>query len=217
MTKKWSIVLGAAVVLGSIGFVHSSILRSLAACLVADDTPIHFQYVAILDGQNQPDGDRSLDAAVKVFHENSLRGIVLFEGPQNRLVKLGCIPSFDAFCRSALQSFGVPTQSVTSISCDGSLDFQIASAVRQWLVENPKSTICLLCGQFRSGYIRSGLDAALDSEQATRVCVRGLPDRRFDEANWWKKPFGLQRIRFCVYSADSRLVLRSKAPNASAL
>lgn len=73
-----------------------------------------------------------------------------------------------------------------SVACgEGDSYRAVAGTLAAWLRDHPGDRVLLLCSQFRSGHVRHALDSVLDPAQSGQVRLRPLPDRRFDEINWW--------------------------------
>jgi hypothetical protein len=188
--RRWLIaaILGAVMVAL---FGHAAILRHLAGFLVVDEIDRPYQYVALLDWEGVPDGDRSCDIAVELARAHSCP-VLLVESRHTRLVEIGVLPSFAAICRRELATRGVGPSSVSTTRTDGDDDWATARCLRAWLAAAPDETIVVLCGRFRSAHVRHLFDTVLDPHSAARVAVRGLPDRRYDETNWWTSRTGLK-------------------------
>jgi hypothetical protein len=180
--------------------LHVPFLRWCARFLVAEESYDNCQYIGILEWYNRPDGDRCYDAAAEIHRQRPAASILVVEARRNRLVEIGALPSFEQLSRRELQARGVPQQSIRVIHSDGDDDWATVRAVRNWLTEQPATSVLLLCAGFSSAHLRYAFDVTLDPAEAARVRVRGLPDRRFDQTNWWTsrsgiKAFGNEWIR----------------------
>ena len=177
-------------------FLHAPLLRCLAGLLI-DDEPIgDYQYVGVLEWYGNPDGDRCCDVAVELCRRRPSCGVLLVESRRGRLVEMGILPSFETFSRRELKARGLPPKVVSVIHSDGCDDWATARALRAWLADRPNASLVLLCGSFRSAHLRYVLDAVLDPSQAARVRIRALPDRRYDETNWWTSRDGIKAFGF---------------------
>jgi hypothetical protein len=197
-SKRCVVLLGVVVAVAWL--VHALFLRGLAGFLVVDETPGDFQYVCILDGYLGPDDDRCYDSAVNLFRQKSPCGVLVVEPRLERLVETGVLPSFETLSRRELQTRGLPQNAVSVVRSDGYDDWATARALQVWLADRPDASVALLCGRLRSAHVRYALDAVLDPAGAARVRLRALPDRRFDETNWWTsrdgiKAFGIGWLR----------------------
>jgi hypothetical protein len=215
--------------------VHGFLFRGVARLLVVDEPVDRFQYVAISGRDDAPDGDRCFDEAVALFHQNPSCHILLIRPAPTRLAETGILASFETLGRRELAARGLPQNAIQSISSDGHDDWAKARALRAWLLDRPTATVVLFRDRLGSAHLRYVLNIVLDSPQAARVRLRALPDRRYDETNWWLsrcgyKGFGmawlLQFRAWCTggdhqppprYSADDyehnlRLTLLEAAP-----
>jgi hypothetical protein len=198
--RRKAIIAGIAAALVVGLALHGPLLRSLAGPLIADDPVGDYDYVGILQWYNGPDGDRCYDAAADLCRRRPSCQLLLVQSRSNRLVELGILPSFIALTRRQFESRGLPWKSPTILRHNGNDDWATARAIRSWLADRPNVTVVLLCGGFRSAHLRYALDTVLDPTQAARVRVHPLPDRNFDDTNWWKsrngfKGFGTEWLR----------------------
>ena len=91
-----------------------------------------------------------------------------------------------------MKARGLPPRTVAVIRSDGYDDWATARTLRAWLADRPNASLVLLCDRFQSAHLRYVLDAVLDPSQAARVRIRALPDRRYDETNWWTSRDGMK-------------------------
>jgi hypothetical protein len=193
--SKW-LAAGAVAIAAAALLFHSPLLRCLAGLLIADEPVGDCQYVGVLEWYGRPDGDRCYDVAAELCRSRPSRGLLLVESGRSRLVEMGVLPSFEAISRRELKTRGPLPQTVSVIASDGFDDWAKARALRAWLADRPSGSVVLLCGAFRSAHLRYVLDAVLDPTQAARSRVRPLPDRRFDETNWWTSRDGIKAFGF---------------------
>lgn len=180
--------------------VYASVLARVAGCLVVDEPANKVQYVCVLDWYDAPDGDRCYDVAVDLHGRQPDCSVLLIESRPQRLIETGVLPSFEMLSRRELEARGLSRQSVAVTRSDGQDYWATARALRAWLANRSDATAVLLCEEFRSAHVRYALDIVLDPATAARVRVRGLPDRRFDQTNWWMsrdgfKAFGVGWLR----------------------
>jgi hypothetical protein len=193
--RKWLAAVAVGIVAATAIF-HATLLRGLAGFLVADGPAGDFQYVGILDGHGLSNGAWYYDTAAKLRRQKPACGFLIVQFRRNRLVETGVLSSFDAFSRRALEVRGVPPQTISTITSDGYDDWAEARALQTWLADRPAASVLLPCGRFGSAHLRCVLHAVLDPEQAARVQVLGLPDRRFNETNWWTTRAGIKAFGF---------------------
>jgi hypothetical protein len=165
-------------------FWHGAILRGMASVLVADQGQQDAKFVLVVDG------DRRYDAAAALYREDPSRRVVLIEPYPTRLVQVGALPSFEAISRRELHARGVPEEAVTVIPGKARTAWEETRLLRSWLKEHPDAQLLLLCDRFGSSYRRHVLDSTLPAGEAARVRILALPDRRYDETNWWKSRRG---------------------------
>lgn len=177
---------------------HAPLLRMSAKCLIADDALGQCSYVGLLVWHNYPDGDRSYDVAAQWYHQCSSRPAkILVIAPRlNRLEQLGVVATFEALSRRQLQLRDVPRNAISTMYSDSNDDWATARALKRWLAAHPDDSLALTCDAFRSANLRSALNAVLNPPQSARVRLRPLPDRRFNETNWWKSRDGYKAFGF---------------------
>ena len=193
--RKWTVVLVAglaAVVL----LCHAPVLRGLAGFLVADESAGPFEYVGLFNFDHEPDGRYSCDAAAELYRSESVGGILLIDNRSDRLIETGGLPSFETLVCNTLEPQGVSLEAVKATRSDGFDDWAKARAIRAWLSDRPNATLLVFCDRFRSAHVRYAIDTIVDSSAAARVGVRGLPDRRYDETNWWTSRVGIKAFGF---------------------
>jgi hypothetical protein len=193
--RRWMIVL-AVVVAATVALFHAPLLRGLAGFLIADEPAGAFQHVALLGVDHMPDGDRSCEAAVKLCSKKAVRGIVLVDSRSDRLSEMRILPSFETLVEKIVQPQGVTEESISLARSDGFDDWARARAIETWLADRPDATLLVLCDRFRSAHLRRAIDLSLGPSAAACVGVRGLPDRQFDETNWWKSRVGIKAFGF---------------------
>ncbi|MEN6558714.1 MAG: YdcF family protein [Thermoguttaceae bacterium] len=191
------------VVLAGLAF-HGPALRMSAQRLLANEPLGRFSYVGLLHWNHGPDGDRSYDAAAQLYREQASRPIhvLVIASRPDRLEQLGIVTPCDAFSRRQLASRGVPSEAVATIQTDGNDDWAVAQSLKRWLAAHPDDSLALMGNAFRTAALRSALNAVLDRDESVRVRIRPLPDRRFNETNWWKsrdgyKAFGWNWLLGC--------------------
>ena len=184
----------ALAVLAIAWFLHPPLLRGLAGLLVVDEPAGEFDYVAISGTEYGPSGDRCYDVAAQLCHERPARHIVVIEPYPSRLVASGILPSFESLSRRELEARGVPASTVTVLTGKARNHWQAAHMLDAWLAERPNASVLLLSGSLGSAHLRHVLDTVLSPRHCNGVRIRGLPDRRHDETNWWRSRSGLQAI-----------------------
>jgi len=185
----WRAALVAAV-LATAWLAYPHVLPLAGGLLVVDEPCSDFSHV-LLGG-----GDHRFDIAAELYRKNPSRRLVLIEPCPSRLVRNGIIPSFENICRRELNARGVPNEAVELIPGEARNAWAAARLLRQWISDHPDARLLVLCNRFASRRQRSVLDAVLGPEDAARVFIRGLPDRRYHETNWWQSRCGAREFVF---------------------
>jgi hypothetical protein len=180
--RSWGRGLLVALVLGAClyGF-RAPVLRSIAGYLVVDQPAATADYLLIL-----PDADRRYDHAAQLYHAGSATSILLVERRPKRLERMGFQPTFEAMSQRELTARGVPANAITVIPGKARTDWERARCLRDWLREQPPVRVLVLGDRFGGRKLRYILDQVLETEYASRVRLRALPDRSFDESDWWQ-------------------------------
>jgi len=192
----------AAGVLVCLWFARGPLLRGLARVLIVDQWNEQADYLLLFGG------DHCFDMAAHWYHEEPSRMILLVESRPERLVRTGVLPSTEETCLRELESRAVPRRAVEVIPGEAAHVSEAAELLGEWLHQRPDARVQVLCERFDSRRCRLHLDAALRPADAARVSVRGLPDRRYDETDWWTsrrgfKEFGLKALALGYsWSAD---------------
>jgi hypothetical protein len=92
--------------------------------------------------------------------------------------------------RRELLARHVPPEAVTVLRGEPCNDWATAGALAAWIGDHPGRCVLLLCDQFHSGQMRRAMDAALEPKAAAAVHVSALPNRVYDDTNWWTRRGG---------------------------
>lgn len=192
--RRGTVVCIAAIVLAAV--CHAPLLRVAAGLLIVDEPqPPAPAYVLVCSG------DRRCDVAADLYRRRAAEGVLLVEEHPPRLVREGIVPSREALAQRLLADRRVPQDIVTIIPGLARNEWQAARLLAGWIQERPDAHIVVLCDRFDSRRQRHVLAAALRAEQKGMISMRALPDRRFDERNWWKSREGLKAFFKCAVSA----------------
>jgi hypothetical protein len=93
--------------------------------------------------------------------------------------------------REVLQSRGVPGSAIEIIPGHARTEWHAARLLDRWLQQHPDATIAILTERFHSRYFGRVLYSGLGEAERSRVHLRALPDRVYDESNWWQHKEGL--------------------------
>lgn len=162
------------------------ILQGLAWILVVDQQPQQIDYVLI------GGGDGCFDEAARLYRQRPSRRVLLMEPPPGRLVRLGILPTVESASRRALEARDVPPEVVEVIVWKAGDPTTRTQRLQAWMKDHPHVRTVYLCERFASRHVRCLLDWRLAPEAAAHIAVRGLPDRRFDETNWWRSRRGVK-------------------------
>jgi hypothetical protein len=157
-------------------------LRTFAKGLVVDESLEGTNTVLLVQAV---DGDRGLDEAAALYHAGTAARIIVIDGPPRRTTRMGITKSFGTIARGALADRRVPTDAIVMLHAQTRSEWGTARVLAGWLHDCPGARVRGLCSQFSSRRIAHVFATALDDANARRVSWRSLPDRRFDETNWW--------------------------------
>jgi hypothetical protein len=180
LTRRLAFLVVLAIgVLVALAVFHSAILRGCARLLIVDQTGGPVSHLVLVDG------DRRHDLAADFVRGNPAGRILLIEAGPNTLVECGILPADEVLDRLALVERGVPDSAIELISGSTADQWRAIHALQRWLGEHPDAHTAVLCNRFDSRLLRAVADAVLAPDQAQRVAIWALPNREFDERNWW--------------------------------
>jgi hypothetical protein len=169
------------------------LLTGIASVLIVDQQPETADNVWIRAGRPIGfEGYRCLDEAARLYRENPARSILCVPRYPDRVVQLGVVPSFPQKLLWELRKRGVPTEAVVYASGQTQTTWDEARALQHWLTEHPATTIVALSGRFSSRRFGIVLNSVLTRDERARVMIAALPDREFDETDWWQSRTGFK-------------------------
>jgi len=181
--------------LAGVCLCHALILRAVARFLIVDEQlPTPDAVWIRTENGLIGDGDRCYDQAARLYREDASRRIILSEPYPIRLVQIGIAPCFQVISRRELGARGVPKDAVAPIDGAWSNPAQEVRRLGGWLREHPHADVLLLCDRFRSRRMRCILNTVLGRDHARAVKILALPDRRYDETNWWRSRCGVKSL-----------------------
>lgn len=183
--RRLAIALG---VVACLWFTRGPLLRGVARALIVDEWDREADHLLLFGG------DRCFDVAARWHGEEPSRVILLVEEKPERLVRTGILPSFEETCLRELGARNVPEDSVAVIPGQAEHMREAAELLDEWLAQRPNARIQVLCDRFNSRCCRLQLDAGLGLADAARLSVHGLPDRRYDETDWWTSRRGIKEF-----------------------
>jgi hypothetical protein len=163
---------------------HDPFLRLTAGLLTADESVDDARWLVPLSGDQVDDRVSDLLRAAPETR------ILLVEHAPSRLQSSGVLPSWVQWHYKLLLARGVPEESVDVLSGATETDWDRARVLGGWLEHHPGAEVAVLCGQFASRRMRVILDRVL-GPMAARARIIALPDRRYDETNWWRSKDGV--------------------------
>ncbi len=197
-------LLALAAVVCVLYLFRAPLLRVVGGVLVVDETAQPGDVVLLLGA------DRGYDLAAERYRDGSAPRVLILEGPPGRLVRLGVLDTAGAMAHKALPPRGVTKGGFTVIACPGSGDWNRARGLRGWLEENPDARVAVLCERLNSRRVRRIFRTVLGDELAGRVRWCAVPNREWDETNWWQHKAGvfacvngyLGLAHVCVYGEN---------------
>jgi hypothetical protein len=162
---------------------RAPLLRGLAGLLVAEDPDADANWLLLNSG------DGAHDVAANRFRDGGRVRVLLIESVPGPLEVLGVLPQSSEIARRALEARGVPGSAIRVLPGEARDDWGRARVLRGWLRDHPGAHVSVLCRQFGTRRLRVILDRALGPDGA-RAHLEALPDRRYDETNWWASADG---------------------------
>lgn len=184
---RWGCLAVVLVLAACLALWRRPVLQGMAAMLVVDE-PAPQANCVLIGG-----GDGCFDVAAATWRANPSCRVLLMESPPGRLVRLGVLPTVEQTGRRALQARGVPPEAVEVIARRPDGPPTRTGRLEAWLEGHPDDRVLLLCDRFEGRQVRCLLDRGLGPAAAARVAVGGLPDRRYDETNWWRSRQGAKQ------------------------
>lgn len=167
---------------------HQSLLTCALQRHVVEQSASHVDRVVVYGGEGR------FDLAAEGIRAGTIDGILLLEDKATRPVRLGILPSTIAAARQSLTSRGIADESITDIRGTQRNQREAVLQLGDWLNGNPGVRVQFLCRRLESAAWRAEFDADLDASVANRIYVRGLPDRSYDEACWWRSRSGIRAV-----------------------
>jgi hypothetical protein len=165
---------------------HQPLLRVVANVLIVDEPTEGFDHLAITGG------DHRHAIAGELFRGGKIQRVLMFEGQKKRLIEYGILPPPNEIARRQLEKEGIPADAISLIGGETQSTWQFAERLDSWLRTQKTVQVTVFADRFRSRDVRRVLDATLSAGSAARVRVRALPDRRYDETNWWRSRRGMK-------------------------
>jgi hypothetical protein len=181
--KLWGI--GGLVAAVAIVAAHAWILRSIAEVLVVDDRIPDAACIVCIDG------DHLYDVAAKGVLTGSVRSVLVPCDAPSRLEKYGILPGFWEVTVGQLEKRGVPHDAVQAIDKSLQDEWEKAECIAAWADSHSDQRFIVFVDRFESRKWRVLFDRFRGRAE---VGVRALPDRRYDETNWWRSRTGIKSV-----------------------
>jgi hypothetical protein len=123
--------------------------------------------------------------------EGKTSGLILIEGPPGRLQRLGILPTATVLAKQSLGREGVPEQQLTILDTPGHNNYARVRRLGEWLEEHPGAQIMVVCDRFASRTYYHLFCSLLSPQMLPQIHLRALPNRYYDETNWWKHKEGM--------------------------
>jgi len=194
--RRRSIVLVVVAVALMVG--HAPLLRLATGPLVSAAPPapgFDALWLVAFDGVTA-DGDRAYETAAELCRQQPHCKILIIQRNAGRLAELGIYPTFEMVSRRELSAAGVPADALEVVAQNASGFWEEARLMGGWLAAHPETRVLLLCEELGSGSRAYIIHQSLPPETAARIAIRGLPNREFALARWWRSRTGLKSVMF---------------------
>ena len=166
------------------GIFHARLMTAAAGLLIVDEPGSTALVTLILDG------DKCFDLAADRVADRQ-HTILLFQLPPGRLERMGIVPTAEEISRRELLKRKVPEPSLVVID-DVSMDSTaVLVQLCEWMRKHPGTEVDVLCDRFSSRKWDLIIRRAADSSLRRNIHLIALPNRSYDETNWWKSKPGL--------------------------
>lgn len=190
--SRWSSIRRKPVLLTAVAcmllavVLHAPVLR-LAAGLLIDDDPSDSSSAVLVAG-----GDRCFDVAGQLYAEQTVRSVLIWQSLPGRLELIGVRPLTEEITRDELIARNVAPESIALLQIVPDAGLNPIERLDRWLTEHPQDQVLILCDRFNSRLWRLRLNGGVSEANRWRVKLRALPDRRYDETNWWRSRVGIK-------------------------
>ncbi len=188
MSRRWILlIVGLVFTVGVL--LHPWILPQVAGWLIVDQ-PIPSEATTVVLGG----GDGQFDRAAELLVDGPCTGVLILHGGPGRLALLGILSTWPELCEREFGLRDVPADRLTVRQIDGQHAWDNIRWLDRWMAEHPAEHLVLLTDRFRSGGVARLYRRLLDPAHYARLTIVGLPDRRYDESNWWRSRTGLKAL-----------------------
>ncbi len=195
LARRWSLIgFGAALLAGGMLVYRNAILTAIGRQLVVAEMSSRRTADAAEAHLLVHSGDRVGEVAAEYLERGQAGRCLVLQGTPSRIVQLGALP-LDADLRiDELMKHGVSENQIMKLEVKGDRQWDWAREVGNWLQENPQANVLFLSDQFSTHENRAIVNRAITPALAQRVELVPLPDRRYDETNWWTSRLGIRRV-----------------------
>jgi CoA-binding domain len=184
--------------------VHPYVLRGVAAGLIVDDAPAAADTIVII--KTSGDSAMPLDEVAQLYRQGLAGQILLIEDRTSRLCRLGIAPDFDTTVKRELMARDVPETAFASLAVTVRGEKEPARCLGMWLEQNPDRHVTVFCDQLASRGVARVFRQVLDRDYPKRVHWHAVPDRRFDQTNWWRRRQGIIAVLSEYLALGSALI-----------
>lgn len=182
-------IAGAAVVLLCflLWLIHPWLLANAAQALIIEHEIQKADCALVLGG------NAHIREAARLYHNHQVDRLVLVESRRNLKEQLGIFMPRHQARKRQLVRHGVPAEDIIVITGQPRGIWESSRQIKGWLAQNPsiRSVVCLR-ERFKSAWGDYVLRSVLEPEVSVRLQTIALPDRRYNEKNWWQSRVGLK-------------------------
>jgi hypothetical protein len=178
----------------------------VASGLVVADTAEPADWALVLGG------DRCYREASRLYHEGTIRGILLIEFAPSRLTRIGILPSKEELARRLLAKLNVPDSAIDVVRGRAASEWDEARHLGDWLAEHPGNTLLVICPRFAGRERRWLYSQVLGTDGTANLTWYPLRDRRYDETNWWHRKEGVLDV-FNSYASFGYVRFNGEQPS----
>lgn len=165
---------------------HALWLKQFALAFIATDSARGADAILVLRG------DGGLEIAAQRLANGDAETVLLVRQRRSRLMRLGVVPLHEEVWAQRLTELGVAPQRIETIALEARTTHDVARSLAVWLSDNEARRVVVLCDRFTSRDTNAILGRHLGPKLRSRVGVEGIPDRRYDESNWWRSSAGIK-------------------------
>jgi uncharacterized SAM-binding protein YcdF (DUF218 family) len=180
--RRWTRRLLIVLMVAGVAYVfRAPLLRAAAGILVVETAvPERPSRIVILGG------DHRYDWAAQAIRDGRAEGLLLVQVRPTRTQQLGIVPTAETVHLRELKNRGVAENVIQILPAQARSVCEYVQYLRAWMEQNPDSTLIVITDRFYSRQDRITSRRVLTDEQLARTSWVALPNREFDESNWWQ-------------------------------